>query len=39
MHHYITKYKEGSNQYAEAWLQINLFGHCVCFWKVRIELD
>ncbi len=38
MHHYITKYKEDGKRFAEAWLQINLFGLCFCFWKKRIEI-
>lgn len=35
MHHYITKYWENGALYAEAWLQINLFHWCFCFWRVR----
>ena len=31
MHHYITTYIEDGIKYAEAWLQINLFGKCICF--------
>lgn len=38
MHHYITKYKENGVQYAEAWLQINLFGLCFCLWRVRAKI-
>lgn len=36
--HYITKYTENDKRYAEAWLQINLFGKCFCFGKRKIEL-
>ena len=36
--HYITKYEEKNKFYAEAWLQINLFGKSFCFSKRRIEL-
>ncbi len=39
MKHYITKYEEGGQWYAEAWSQINLFGKCFCFWKRRIPID
>ena len=35
MHHYISLYVEGGTRYAEAWLQLNLFGRCFCFWRVR----
>ena len=38
IHHYLTKYKENDQWYAEAWLQINLFGLCFCFSKRRIAL-
>ena len=38
MRHYITKYEENGIKYAEAWLQINLFHQCFCFWKVRIKI-
>ena len=38
MHHYITKYSESGIQYAESWLQINIFGHPVCFWRKRIAI-
>lgn len=36
--HYITKYKENGKRYAEAWLQINLFGKSYCFYKKKIEI-
>lgn len=36
MKHYITKYGENGKEYAVAWLQINLFGKCFCFWEKRI---
>lgn len=38
MKHYITKYRENNKQYAESWLQINVFGKSYCFSKHRIEL-
>ena len=38
IHHYITKYEEHGYQYAEAWLQINLFGKCFCFSKRKIVI-
>ena len=38
MHHYITKYKEDGVRYAEAWLQVNLFGRSFCLWRVRIKI-
>ena len=36
--HYITKYVEDGKRYAEAWIQINIFGYSICFWKRRIEI-
>lgn len=38
MHHFITKYEENEKRYAEAWIQINLFGECFCIWKKKIEI-
>lgn len=38
MKHYITKYTENEKRYAESWLQINIFGKCICFSKKRIEI-
>lgn len=38
MKHYITKYTEEGKAYAEAWIQLNLFGRCFCFWRKRIEI-
>ena len=38
MHHYITKYREDGQRYAEAWLQVNFFGHSFCFWRRRIKI-
>ena len=38
LHHYITKYKTEGKQYAESWLQINIFGFCYCFSRRRIEI-
>lgn len=39
MKHYITKYKQGGKWYMEAWLQIDIFGKCFCFWKVKERLN
>lgn len=38
MKHYLTTYVENGIRYAEAWLQINLFGKCFCFWRRRKEI-
>ena len=38
IHHYITRYMENGKRYAEAWLQLNIFGLSWCFSKRRIEL-
>lgn len=38
MKHYITKYRENGKNYAESWMQLNLFGRCFCFWRKRIEI-
>jgi hypothetical protein len=38
MRHYITTYFENGARYAESWLQINIFGYAICFWKKRIEI-
>lgn len=38
MHHYITVYEELGQRYAEAWIQIDLFGKCICFSKRRIKI-
>lgn len=38
MHHYLAKYEENGVKYAEAWLQINIFGRCICFWKKKIKI-
>lgn len=34
--HYITKYTENGNLYAESWLQINIFTKTYCFSKRKI---
>ena len=39
LHHYITQYREGGKRFAEAWLQIDLFGRCFCFSRRRIEIS
>lgn len=38
VHHYITKYTENEIKYAEAWLQINIFGYTLCFSKRKIKI-
>lgn len=38
MHHYLTKYMENGQMWAEAWMQINLFGLCFCFLKRKIKI-
>lgn len=38
MKHYLTKYVENGTHYAESWLQINLFGKAICFWRKRIVI-
>ncbi|AUJ23154.1 hypothetical protein A21D_00038 [Virgibacillus dokdonensis] len=38
IHHYITKYEESGEKFAEAWIQINLFGLNWCFFKKKIRL-
>lgn len=38
LHHYITKYKEGDQYYAESWIQLDLFGKCWCFSKRKINV-
>lgn len=38
MHHYITKYEENGDKYAESWIQFNFFGFNFCFWKKKIKL-
>ena len=36
--HYITKYEEDGKLYAEAWIQINIFGRCYCISRKRLEI-
>lgn len=38
IHHYITKYWEHGEHYAEAWFQVDLFGRCFCFCRRRIKI-
>lgn len=38
MHHYITKYMENGEHYAESWIQLNLFGWAFCFSRRKIQL-
>ena len=39
IHHYITKYIENEKMYVEAWIQIDIFGQCICFSNRRIEVN
>lgn len=36
--HYITQYWENGEHYAEAWMQIDLFGRCFCFSKKKLKV-
>jgi hypothetical protein len=36
--HYITKYEEDGELYAESWIQINIFGRCYCISRKRLEI-
>ncbi|WP_270501395.1 hypothetical protein [Clostridium butyricum] len=38
MHHFITKYYDNGKRYAEAWIQINLFGFCFCICKKKMVI-
>lgn len=38
IHHYITKYVENGNLYAESWIQIDLFSLEWCFSKKKIKI-
>ena len=37
--HYITHYASDGKDYAEAWIQINIFGMCFCLWKKRTTIE
>ena len=39
IHHYITRYASNGKDYAEAWIQINIFGMCFCVWKKRTTIE
>lgn len=39
IHHYITHYASNGKDYAEAWIQINIFGMCFCIWKKRTTIE
>ena len=39
IHHYITKYEERGQRYAESWIQINILGMCFCFSRRRIKIS
>lgn len=38
INHYITKYKENNQRYAEAWIQLNLFNKTFCISRKKIKL-
>lgn len=38
IHHYITQYIENGEQFAESWVQINLFGKCFCLSRRKIKI-
>lgn len=38
MKHFVTTYTESGIRWAEAWLQINIFGKSYCFWKKRTKI-
>lgn len=38
MKHHLTVYKADGKRFAEAWLQINLFGKALCFAKRTKEI-
>ncbi len=37
--HYITHYASNGKVYAEAWIQINIFGMCFCLRKKRTTIE
>lgn len=37
MHHYITEYWRDGRHWAEAWVQVNVFGRRLRFWRRRAE--
>lgn len=39
IHHYITHFASDGKDYAEAWIQINIFGMCFCLWKKRTTIE
>lgn len=39
IHHYITKYEENRKLYAEAWIQIDIFGKNFCISKKKIAIS
>lgn len=38
LRHFITKYEESGVKYAEAWIQINIFGRYWCLFKKRVQI-
>ena len=38
IHHYLTKYEECGEFFAEAWIQINFFKWSFCFWKKKMKI-
>lgn len=39
IHHYITHYASNGKDYAEAWIQVNIFGKCFCLSKKRTTIE
>ena len=39
IHHYITKYEENGQLIAESWIQINIFGMCICLSRRKIKIE
>lgn len=39
IHHYITHYARDGKDYAEAWIQIDIFSKCFCLSKKRTIIE
>ena len=39
IHHYITKYEENRKLYAEAWIQIDIFGKKLLYKQEKIAIS
>ncbi|WP_162890730.1 hypothetical protein [Suicoccus acidiformans] len=39
INHFITKYREGENLKAEAWIQVDALGKSFCFSKKSIDIS